>query len=475
MLRYLIKRLFLFIPTLVVISLLAFGLSRCTPGDPIQCYLPESIDGQFAMNPAQYERAYAREAKKLGWDKPAFYFRFGAAAYPDTLYRVLIRGKRENLEDLIAQYGNWPVIQAYSQQLQNTHLAISKIPDSLHSNALIRIRNLPGQLQIRHEDATINSLLDTLQFYTQQDPRLADRIGEEVNQLIANYAAVTTQTSRHLLYRPDFHWYGFNNQYHDWLSNFITGDLGRSCKDGRPIFDKITDHLQWTLIINGLAILIAYLLSIPIGVYSAFYRDTRFDRTTTIVLFLLYSLPSFWIATMLVIFFTNPTYGMDWFPATGLGNLSSSAPFWDRFLETTWHIILPVFSLAYGALAFISRQMRASVLEVISSDYIRTARAKGLPEQKVIWKHAFRNALFPLITLFASVFPLLIAGSVVIERIFNIPGMGLLLINSINSKDWQVVYAILMMAAVVTILGILIADVLYALVDPRVKFGKQTK
>ena len=129
MLRYLIKRLFLFIPTLVVISLLAFGLSRCTPGDPIQCYLPESIDGQFAMNPAQYERAYAREAKKLGWDKPAFYFRFGAAAYPDTLYRVLIRGKRENLEDLIAQYGNWPVIQAYSQQLQNTHLAISKIPD----------------------------------------------------------------------------------------------------------------------------------------------------------------------------------------------------------------------------------------------------------------------------------------------------------------------------------------------------------
>ncbi|PHN07164.1 ABC transporter permease [Flavilitoribacter nigricans] len=475
MLRYLIKRLFLFLPTLLVISLLAFGLSRCTPGDPIQCYLPDNIDGQFAMSPAQYERAYSREAKKLGWDKPAFYFRLGPAAYPDTLYRILIRGQRKNLENLIAQYGNWPQIQAYSRQLIKTHQEISQLPDSLNSDALIRIRNLPGQLHLRHNDRAITSLLDTLQYYTAQDARVNRNIGPSVQELVQRYDNIKATATPHLLYLPGFHWYGFDNQYHDWLGNFVSGDLGRSCKDGRPIFDKITDHLQWTLIINGLAILIAYLLSIPIGVYAAFYRDSRFDRITTMVLFLLYSLPSFWVATMLVIFLTNPTYGMDWFPATGLGNMGSMASFWDRFWDTAWHIVLPVFSLAYGALAFISRQMRASVLEVISSDYIRTARAKGLPENKIIWKHAFRNALFPLITLFASVFPLLIAGSVVIERIFNIPGMGLLLINSINSKDWQVVYAILMMAAVVTILGILIADVLYAVVDPRVKFGKQKK
>jgi peptide/nickel transport system permease protein len=475
MLQYLIKRLLLFLPTLLVVSLLAFGLSRCTPGDPIQCYLPDSIDGKFSMNPAQYERAYAREAKKLGWDKPAFYFRIGPKAYPDTLYRILIRSRRENLEKLIAQYGNWSKVQAYSQQLNQTHIKISELPDSLNSDALIKIRNLPGLIQLRYEDQAITSLLDTLQYYTVRDPQIEHRIGESVQQLIRHYEELKTQTTRHLLYIPHFHWYGTDNQYHDWLSNFISGDLGRSCKDGRPIFDKITDHLKWTLIINGLAILIAYLLSIPIGVYSAFYRDSRFDRITTIVLFLLYSLPSFWIATMLVIFLTNPTYQMNWFPATGLGQLGSTASLWDRFWETAWHITLPVFSLAYGALAFISRQMRASVLEVIGADYIRTARAKGLPKNKVIWKHAFRNALFPLITLFASIFPSLIAGSVVIEKIFNIPGMGLLLINSINSKDWQVVYAILMMAAVVTILGILIADVLYAMVDPRVKFGKSSK
>lgn len=475
MLQYLIKRLLLFIPTLLVVSLLAFGLSRCTPGDPIQCYLPESIDGQFAMSPQQYERAYRRQAQKLGWDKPAFYFKISAAAYPDSLHKILIRDQRACLEKLIAQSGNWPLVESYYQQLRQTHHQINDLPDSLITDALIRVRSIPGQLYFQYERPVINSLLDTLNYYAAQDSRVYRQIGASINELHAKYTALLENPSQHLLYLPSFHWYGFDNQYHHWLSNFIVGELGRSCKDGRPIFDKIKVHLKWTLLINGLAILIAYLLSIPIGVYSAFYRDSRFDRITTIILFLLYSLPSFWIATLLVIFFTNPTYQMDWFPATGLGNLRTSAPFQDRFWETARHLVLPVFSLAYGALAFISRQMRTSVLEVIGSDYIRTARAKGLPEHKVIWKHAFRNALFPLITLFASIFPSLIAGSVIIEKIFNIPGMGLLLINSINSKDWQVVYAILMMAAVVTILGILIADILYALVDPRVKFGKAEK
>lgn len=470
MLRYLVKRLLLFIPTLLVISLLAFGLSRCTPGDPIQCYLPESIDGQFTVSPQQYERAYLREAKKLGWDKPAFYFNIGVAAYPDTLYRILIRSHRQNLKKLIAQSGNWPLVEAYYQQLQETHQQVAKVPDSLNSDAYIRIKNLPGQLYLRHQPRVINSILDTMRLYSSMDPRLDQVVGTSITELQQKFSSLFENRTPRLLYLPSFHWYGFDNQYHRWLTNFMTGELGRSCKDGRPIFDKIVSHLKWTLLINGLAILIAYLLSIPIGVYAAFYRDSYFDRITTVVLFLLYSLPSFWIATMLVIFFTNPTYQMDWFPATGLGNTSSTASFGKRFFDTAWHLVLPVFSLAYGALAFISRQMRASVLEVIGSDYIRTARAKGLPEKKVIWKHGFRNALFPLITLFAAIFPSLIAGSIVIEKIFNIPGMGLLMINSINSKDWQVVYAILMMAAVITIIGILLADILYAVVDPRVKF-----
>jgi peptide/nickel transport system permease protein len=186
----------------------------------------------------------------------------------------------------------------------------------------------------------------------------------------------------------------------------------------------------------------------------------------------LYSLPNFWIATMLVVFFTTPEYGMDWFPSLGLGDLPPDAPFWQRFVEAGTHLVLPVFCLAYGALAFISRQVRGGMLNVIRQDYIRTAWAKGLNAQPVIWKHAFSNALFPIITMFASIFPAVFAGSVVIEVIFNIPGMGKLTVDAIFQRDWPVVYTVLMLAAVLTMTGILVADILYAIADPRVSYGQ---
>ena len=130
-----------------------------------------------------------------------------------------------------------------------------------------------------------------------------------------------------------------------------------------------------------------------------------FDKVTTVTLFILYSLPTFWIGTLLVVFFTNPEYGMDWFCGIGLGNAPSNAPFWTRFWETACHLVLPVFCLTYASLAFISRQMRGSMLNTIQQDYIRTAKAKGLNNHNIIWKHAFRNALFPLITMVALVLP----------------------------------------------------------------------
>ncbi len=189
---------------------------------------------------------------------------------------------------------------------------------------------------------------------------------------------------------------------------------------------------------------------------------------------MLYSLPVFWIATLLQVFFTTPEYGMDWFPTAGLSELPPTAPFWERLLDQTAHIFLPVVCLTYGSLAFISRQMRGGMLQVLDQDYIRTARAKGLPERRVIWRHAFRNALFPIITLIGSVFPSILAGSVVIEVIFGIPGMGKLTVDAIFARDWPVVFAVLMMASVLTVAGLLVSDMLYAWADPRVRFQKKS-
>ncbi|MCB0637550.1 MAG: ABC transporter permease, partial [Lewinella sp.] len=270
---------------------------------------------------------------------------------------------------------------------------------------------------------------------------------------------------------PGWQWYGADNQYHRWLSGMLHGDFGHSLRDQRPVAVRIGEAVRWTLQINGLAILFAYLLSIPLGVYAAAYVGRRFDRITSFVLFLLYSLPSFWVASLLILFLTTPEW-LDIFPSMGVGEVGPEVGWWQRLSVRASHLFLPIFCLTYGSLAFISRQVRGSMIEVLGSDYIRTARAKGLSEGRVLWRHAFRNGLFPLITMFAGVLPAALAGSVVIEVIFNIPGMGRLTVDSILTKDWPVVYALLLLAGTLTLVGILLADLLYAWADPRVRLGK---
>ena len=205
------------------------------------------------------------------------------------------------------------------------------------------------------------------------------------------------------------------------------------------------------------------------GVYAASYEGTWWDRFSSIFVFLLYSLPTFWIATLAIIFLTNDAYGMNFFPALGLSSAPRSASSWTKFWNQVYHLILPVSCLALGGVAFIVRQMRSSMKEVLTKDYITSMRALGFSEQKIRWKYALKNALYPLITLVANMLPALIAGSVVIEQIFAIPGMGKLTIDAIFQRDWPVVYAVLMIGAFLTVLGILLTDILYSFFDPRVK------
>ena len=473
MLQYLLKRILIFIPTLLVISLLAFGLSKVAPGDPVELKLRGF--GSDQQNVVNAERIYRETAAFLGLNKPAFYIGLSSAAYPDTLYNILKRDHRENLSKLIAQYGNWEQISAYYQQLLEMNYLLQKASDQLENNNFRSIRSSMQQLLLAYSDIRITSLLEEAETLALQDSTLQSALQGPILKLHSSYEAIKEKARPELLYVPDIKWYGLDNQYHNWLAGFLQLDFGLSYYDSRPVADKMNDALFWTILINGMAILLAYLLSIPLGVFSAIWKGSFFDRSSTILLFILYSLPSFWIGTMLLVFFTTPEYGMDWFPSIGLGNLPREAPFWSRFWETASHLGLPVFCLAYGALAFISRQMRGGMLNVIRQDYIRTAWAKGLSSRAVIWKHAFRNSLFPIITLFANIFPAVFAGSVAIEVIFNIPGMGKLTIDAITQRDWPVVYTVLMLSAILTMAGILIADLLYAWADPRVSYSRNKR
>jgi len=259
-------------------------------------------------------------------------------------------------------------------------------------------------------------------------------------------------------------------RYGIWLKRVVTFDFGNSYKDHRPVLEKIAERLPVTLELNFISIFLVYLIAVPIGVFSAVRQGSLLDRAGTIVLFLLYSLPNFWVATLLIMFFGGGDF-LDWFPVYGISSPGvEGAAFLSRLGDHLWHLVLPVFCLTYGGFAALSRYQRAGMLEVIRQDYIRTARAKGLPEKVVIFKHAFRNSIIPIVTLLGYLLPGMFGGSVIIESIFSIPGMGQLGFEAVLSRDYPVVLAIATISAILTLLGLLLSDLLYVWVDPRITY-----
>ncbi len=476
MLTYLLKRILLFIPTLLIISLVAFAMSKATDDDPLIRLNPQANNMPSFRNDALYQkRAFQKTAQELNLNKPTFYFNFTAAAYPDTLYRILLKNDRSIAKKLISQYGNWNYITTYQHQLDRLVDKLFDLPDQVKRTTKNKIRNDILTTKVSYKDKRIQSFLSGLDSKIRQDSVLNQYLRNEMDAVATSYQNVKSKATPSKLWVPSFRWYGFDNQYHHWITSFLTGNFGISYVDGRPVTSKIKSALSWTLMFNLISIFLAYLISIPLGVVAAAKKNSTFDKTSTLITFLLFSLPSFWVATMLVMFFTTPEYG-SWtniFPSIGIGKNYGNQSSWEQFWDVAAHMILPLFCLTYSALAFISRQVRGGMLDIFQQDFIRTAKAKGVSEKKVVWKHAFRNSLFPIITMFAAVFPATLAGSVVIEIIFQIPGMGRLAFDAIMNEDWSVVFSVLMLAAILTIIGNLVADMLYALADPRVTFSSK--
>lgn len=262
-----------------------------------------------------------------------------------------------------------------------------------------------------------------------------------------------------------------HEQYFSWVGKIARLDLGRSFSpDGRPVLDKIKERLPVTISLNVIALLLEFGLAIPIGILAATRRDTLLDKGITVFVFIGFAVPTFWLALLLMYFF-GVKFG--WLPISGLHTLGSET--WGT-LPYLWdmakHLIMPVMVASFGSLAGLSRYMRSSMLNVINQDYITTARAKGLSERVVIWKHALRNALLPLITLLGFSIPGLIGGSVIFETIYAIPGMGQLFYQGVMARDYPVVMGILVIGAFLTLIGNLLADFGYALADPRIRHGE---
>jgi ABC-type dipeptide/oligopeptide/nickel transport system permease component len=498
---YILRRILIFIPTLFAISLIAFIISTNAPGDPVEAFFEGAKTGKTGSaggNKIEADKKALRH--ELGLDLPAFYVTMTSLAIPDTFYKVGNAGEHENLERLIEQYGNWEQISRYYEDLKILRNEIGNDsgpglivghPDTIANDFDLLYGNVLSLL-LTSDPVEIESKLQYIQ-------SRIDRIGTEFNYLDelraplakckADFELVKSESSSWKNFIPSLNFYGYN-QYHRWLfgdgnmftgngahycKGVVRGDFGKSYTTKKPVTEIISRALPWSVFFTFVSVLLAYIISIPIGVQAAAKRGSWFDRGSSVVLFMLYSMPPFLMGIILLLLFANPdTWNI--FPANGVEpatGIDPSLGWWDRTMIRLPYLILPIICYTYSSLAFLSRTVRASMLEVNSHDFMRTARAKGLTDRLLYYRHGLSNAMLPIITVFANVFPAAIGGSVVLEYLFGIPGMGSEILVAVSAGDFSVITAVFTLAGFMTLIGYLIADVLYSVADPRISFDKK--
>ena len=400
------------------------------------------------------------------------------------------------LSELSHYYGNWEDVSIYFHQLNKAQFSHSNLvlDDIFEQNKDTNGRRAYSKNEINdvitESNFEINSMLETANpnviaskfnsldiLYSKYS--FLSPVKNEFEKAKVLYDKMLSQQSSWKSYIPKIIWYGSKNQYHFWLfgdgenrKGVVRGDFGYSYIDSQPINTKIWSKVWISFSFSILSVLFAYIISIPLGIYSAYKKDSKFDRISSIVVFVLYSMPGFFIGVLLLYTFANPDT-LRWFPVSGIQDPSVYDASWslmEKISHRLPYFVLPLLTYTYSSFAFLSRIMRVGVIDVFSQDYIRTARAKGLGEGKVVMKHALRNSLLPIITVFANIFPLAIGGSVIIETIFTIPGMGFEIYNSILNSDYPMIVAVFTIIGFLTMLGYLIADILYAVVDPRISY-----
>ncbi len=491
MFKYTLKRVLTFIPMLIAISLIAFIISINAPGDPVERLSKAAgNEGSVDQQSGASKKVKQELRRKLGLDLPIFYLSITDLASSDTLYKVADKYHKSNLDALSHQSGNWEAVSDYYHNLLKLEAAKKLIntKEVTSNDTTLDLNNVNEA--INQFGFEIGSLLET------SEEEIVSVKFEKMNSLLAennfltplattlatletSYSNLKTNATKWKTYIPAINWYGSNNQYHLWLfgngndrQGLLRGDFGISYIDGQPISTKIWQKVGISFSLSLISIFLAYLISIPIGIYSAYRKDSKADKGMALVLFILYSMPSFFVGTLLLLQFANPD-NLSWFPVSGIQDPTIFDPnwsFWTKIKHRMPYLILPIITYTYSSFAFLSRIMRVGMIDVVSQDYIRTARAKGLGEGKVILKHALRNSLLPVITVFAAIFPMAIGGSIIIEVIFSIPGMGVEVYNSILNYDYPMIITVFTLSGFLTMVGYLVADLLYAVVDPRISY-----
>jgi ABC-type dipeptide/oligopeptide/nickel transport system permease component len=462
MTTYIFRRLLLMIPTLIGVTAVVFFVMAFSPGGVTVNTLSEAGSVQEG-DEARRHRQYLKRRYGLDQPKVVQYLRWLNQVSP-----VGFRTSSEIALDEDLERELWLTLQQQHPQLRQTQLdQLTYVIEALSAylgaspevllhevsaavddptGAGVELLQRPG-----HDvEASVNDVLEASQV-------------RQVPELIAALQFEVTGLDRTLWGRPAIK----------------MPDLGRSLT-GVPVGDRLADTLPVTLLLNILALPIIYVFAVTVGVYAARHRGGWFDIGSGTVLLALWSFPVIGAGVLLIGYLANRQY-LDWFPTGGLHAMDAAqmtflpratADGFERgyLLDAIWHLVLPVLCLVYTGFTVLAKIMRGSLLDTLSADYVRTARAKGLADRVVLWRHAFRNALLPLITMAASILPALLAGSVVVENIFSIQGMGKLGVDAAFAKDRELLMAITLIAGLITLTSDILRDVLYAAVDPRVVY-----
>lgn len=444
--------------TLLAITLLTFLLHHYQPGSPVDAWC--QLEGDQACDAATRRRI----AHRLGLDLPVFYVGVQPAAYPDTLYRLQPRAHRRAARQWLRHSGDWEATAAFLASWESCMAAALRSSDTSAGTAAFR--RMAASWHYRTDTTAWSAGWQHWDTVAIADTALRQALA----QSHAAYTTLLAQRPQWSDFRPNVRWHGTASQYHRWLIRAIQLDFGASYHTGQPVWLRIRPHLAWTLLLSACSLLLAFGIAIPLGVWSAYHAGSRWDRWVNDGLFALYALPNFWVATLALFFLASPDY-LQWFPAGGVSDLytqSRGTPL-ARWADYAWHLCLPVMCLTYPALAYLTRQMRASMCQELAQPYLLSARAKGLPERVILWRYALRGAFLPMATLLGNVLPGLVTGSVVLEVIFGIPGMGKLLFDAIQVQDVPVVMACVVLSAVLTQVGYGVSEVLYRWLDPRIQ------
>ena len=430
MIQYIIQRLLLVIPTLIGITIISFSIMHLAPGDPVDLFLGGVASGEGISTDRQSDSDKIREdlRRQLGLDRPIH------IQYLTWLSNLVL----------------W--IEPFTRYEQSALLVdqtLSRITTDERSHLAV----LEGQAR-------------------------KERFLEHFSGFYPDRLTELTQSSfwqgKTIKIGGNYHYTGAGLVlFHLDGNRFVTLNFGRSFKDQQPVIHHILERLPITIEINIIGLFIAYLIGIPLGIYLSVRQDTPADRILTTATFGLWSMPRFWVGMLFIIFLCNTEF-LYWFPASGIWSIDARSDwsFWRLLKDHAHHMVLPVLASTYPSFAGISRFMRTSMLENMRMDYVRTARAKGLAEKVVVLRHVFRNSLIPIVTILANLLPGMIAGSIFIETIFTIPGMGFLAFQSVIVRDYPMVMAIFTISSVLSLLGILCADILLKVVDPRIEFSK---